>query len=529
MNKLIIPKGCVFQGDISAISNDGDIEIHGALTPSVLHSGSGGIKFITPAAAQCDKIVAEQGVVEIESSELSCKQIKAQSLHLKTGPLTVAGEIQVEGELFMSCEEGQLTHCQAGLANISGKDLRAQSITCSGELTLQANHAKVDSINARKVVISGDLECKRIVAQEGILVESGKMAIKSVECPSFHASPEVTGIVMVANCDEVRAEGVRGFLHPSELGLLSDEDGVVSIPTADLTAMAMASDEESAQESPDTAEALSPPPDPAPVALDEVPPVAVEPVEDLEPEETTVEEEEFTELPAIDEPEMTVEDDEDTNPEPEPAMGGTILMTAALDDEEGTVELSHEDLADDEDVFGITAPIGQHEELDVPVDDTDVLSAADALGEVEDLDPVDEMSVEDPLETDELGDLGEVAEALDEADELHSEDLEVMDSELVAEEAPPLPPDQENPADTLVRDLTTILDEIRSYFPQDNIPNSISQIQRYIDEGRFNLFAKSRNKEAVLSNFDKFEHETISRLVRSFFTRVEHYVDANVV
>lgn len=71
--------------------------------------------------------------------------------------------------------------------------------------------------------------------------------------------------------------------------------------------------------------------------------------------------------------------------------------------------------------------------------------------------------------------------------------------------------------DALADQLNGILDQICAFFPEKNYPKFVGQIQRYVDERRFMILAKERNKEAVLSRIDKMEHDEISRLARLFY------------
>ncbi|QTD51142.1 hypothetical protein [Sulfidibacter corallicola] len=70
----------------------------------------------------------------------------------------------------------------------------------------------------------------------------------------------------------------------------------------------------------------------------------------------------------------------------------------------------------------------------------------------------------------------------------------------------------------LTLQLTEILDQIRAFFPEKNYPKFVGQIQRYVEERRFHILAKDRNREAVLSRIDKLNHPEISQLARSFYT-----------
>ena len=73
----------------------------------------------------------------------------------------------------------------------------------------------------------------------------------------------------------------------------------------------------------------------------------------------------------------------------------------------------------------------------------------------------------------------------------------------------------------LSQKLTEILDQIRAFFPEKNYPKFVGQIQRYVEERRFKILAKERNKEAVLARIDKMDHEEISQLARHFYSTLD--------
>ncbi len=557
MDKLIIPKGCVIQGQVAAISNDGDIDIESSLIPRVLHSGNGGVRLICQQQdTECDKIIAEEGMVEVEANTFSCAKLSAQSTSMRTGNLTISESLTGTAEVFLKATEAQILNCSADQVDIDVQSYEGQAIVARTELVLKVSgHCKLERISAPRVIVKGDLQCKVVDASESVVVESGKIAIKSLNSPRFHAAPEVTGIVMVANSEEVKAEGVRGFLHPSELGMLADGDDVVSIPTADLSTMAM--------------EATPPP---MSVAEPEIEPPPFETPDEAEPEisdeagptDLDSDMQVTEEIEADDEPaaldaefgDIAEPEDDDEDEDTEPGLEENALEeyedlavpempTAELSPDEFPDELTPEDLPeiDSEDLTemeqveteDLTEELSS-DDLEDPDDvedfaSTAVLMAADGIDDDEPLPEVEGLdddildtdleldSPDDPLDAGyELTDINVVEDTLGD-DELTAEDMEVMEEAFEAEA------DDEDPEEALAQELTGMLGKIKSYFPDDNIPNSIAQIQRYIDERRFSLFAKARNKEAVISNFDKFEHQEISQLVRAFFERLEDYVN----
>jgi hypothetical protein len=77
--------------------------------------------------------------------------------------------------------------------------------------------------------------------------------------------------------------------------------------------------------------------------------------------------------------------------------------------------------------------------------------------------------------------------------------------------------------DLLVDLLSNIMDDIKSHFPDDNYPKFISQIETYLLERRFSILRKARNREAVLSSFDRLDHPEISKLARLFYKQMANF------
>ncbi len=222
MDKLILPAGCTFEGEITAIANTGDIQIEAALTPARLHSEQGMISFKSSAAkVACEEITAPQGRVELEGEALAVVKLVATEAQIKANECEL-DELSLTGHLAIDSHDIVLGTLNAASATLSGDTIKGDLIEVEGELHLEANLTMVREIHAGKVVIHGSIDCKSLVAREGVTVATGNVAIKRLDAPAFEAAPEVTGIVVLATCKAVKAQGVRGFLHPNELEMLND-------------------------------------------------------------------------------------------------------------------------------------------------------------------------------------------------------------------------------------------------------------------------------------------------------------------
>lgn len=222
MEKLIIPAGCSFEGEITAIAHAGDILITSATVPARIHSEQGMIrlKAIAPVA-DCEELTAPQGRIELEGETLNIAKIVAAETSLQAGECEL-GELMLTGHLTIDAHDIVVGTLNAGSASLSGDTIKGDLIEVDGELHLEANLTMVREIHAGRVVIHGSIDCKTLVARDGVVVASGNVAIKRLEAPTFEAEPEVTGIVVLATCKTVKAQGVRGFLHPNELDMLND-------------------------------------------------------------------------------------------------------------------------------------------------------------------------------------------------------------------------------------------------------------------------------------------------------------------
>jgi len=593
MDKLFIPKGCKIEGEAVAVVNDGDIVIENEMTPRSLVSREGGVKYCPQAAeVHCDNLAAEQGLVEIEAQTYRGREILAQSAHLKADRFELE-TLRVAGELFLEAQTVELDSCRAGRLEIKTGELKAKLIESDGEVNIVADNAKIEKIVAKKVVVKGALTCHRIVAEETVVAESGRVSIKYLDAPAFHAAPEVAGIVVIANSEEVKAEGVRGFLHPSELDLLAEEGG--GIPSIDLGQVervaretpppgapeeaaaietqpldgepeegAFAEVGEDASPAPDTAEAPAGPDQPAEedagydvaapggeaadedesglisvasdeedtdtysvsqiiAAAEQVQSASMEasetPTEELDEIETVETLDELEPIPAADSawpsgPESEGDAAPDMTPPPFPEetpMGYGAQNTPQLGEEmDNTEELDDDSLPE---ISGLEEERGEPLELDPQSFDAD-----DGGLEDEEIESVDSF------------DLSEIGDEENDAEELSAEDLHSM--EETAEEDAVLEPLGEEPAalteslspeESLSRELIHILDQVKAYFPEDNYPNFLNQLTRYVADHRFSLFAKERNKEAVLASFEKLGHPEIDTLASAFFAKVDEY------
>ena len=77
-----------------------------------------------------------------------------------------------------------------------------------------------------------------------------------------------------------------------------------------------------------------------------------------------------------------------------------------------------------------------------------------------------------------------------------------------------------------MRDLNGVLDQIRAFFPEDNYPQSIDQIRNYVANRQLNLFRRARNRDSVIKNFHKFNHDQINGLIGTFFEILDAYFEA---
>ncbi len=604
MDKLFIPKECVIEGEAVAIVNEGDIVIENQITPRSLESRQGGVKYHPQSErVRCDRLTAKNGVVEVEAEAYAGSELVAQSAHLKIGDCAVETEISVSGELYLEAGDAKVETCRAGRAEIKADHLTAELIEVDGEAVIHAEEANVGKIVAQRVVMHGSLACRRIVAAETVVVESGKISIKYLDAPAFHASPEVSGIVVIANSEEVRAEGVRGFLHPSELDLLTEGGGIPSVDLSNIEPLAenrgVAEDESDDDEAtdPDVAEpapadavadeaAESPPPD----DLDEY---SIDDDEDTQtvnvgeiteegaaPAEDDIETQEMSDQPneealepievegaspdsadpaiaeiealetydATEEIEDTV-DNSDTTPDADaPAeLGESLAVDESADDSADDGPSSFEEISP-RDEFGAStmtelAPDDSVEpiEVDLAGSELEPIGESEAeddhsLPEVEgleegaglELDPESFDDGDDQFE--EYGQMDDV-DAFDlvevqsgdetETEELSEEDLQAIDA---AEELlEPIEEESASQEEGLTGELVDILDQVKAFFPEDNYPNFLNQLRRYVEDKRFSLFAKQRNQDAVLASFDKLNHPEISRLARRFFARLDDY------
>ena len=622
----------MIQGKVSSLAHEGDIVIENDLCPSIIESSQGGIRFSPSAeSADCEYISAENGFVDVIVPNFSAKKVLASSGHLNTQKIKVTELVRAAESLNIEAKVGSFSRIDAENLDIKVDNLTVEKITAGTEVAIQANNSKVGEIRAKRVIIHGRIDCQKMIVEETVVVESGQVSIKSLDCASFHASPDVSGIVVVSTCKEVKAEGVRGFLHPSELEMFSGRMQTVDLETFDkpgekIVAQAMASamdepegqavdpaeadadseaDLETAPTDSEDDEASDYPTVPEVPAYEESEPIdsgndvfaraereAEEyfPNEDEEPLSSVDLEEAFDatvadsleEKPSdsgdndtIQAPSWEVDPVDGTHDEsihdlsgpsgfdlvggekarldlseedqipPEVNTETTFELDGPLEEalegedteledslpeidnweepdgpiEVNTASFSNDNVLEKVDAFDVMeTPI----EEDAPAEDADLLE--DSYFDTDDsLDSADILDQEaDPLEDipeDEEPDQQGIEGALGDSFEDELEDDTLDNVEILEEETP------QDPEALLIADLNRILDQIRAYFPEDNYPKFINQISRYIEDARFNLFAKARNRDAVLAGFDKYEHPDISALARTFFERLDGFFD----
>lgn len=697
MEKLHFPAGCIIEGDIRAITNEGDILLEGDFAPQQLISNQGNVHFKPAAETVHFQVMrAPNGTLLVEAGNLIGRILEGDAVRIHSQTMKI--EERVTGdEVDLQGDQLEIEHVNGGTIRIRAKNLTLEKLVSTGEVHIEADMAKVVEARAHKLVLRGAFNSQKVVAEDVVIAESGKVAIKMLDAPRFQAASDVRGIVMISTCSQVKAEGVRGFLHPDELSMLNEEantldltnyidrrealrqeavaysgetvshdhdesdtddtddtDGTVKVKTEDLKHFAhVAADdrptgtarpEEMVLDAPDEESSLEMSDEP--VLSDEIAdtpgaytPVAFDEVQDDIQTESLEEgpalDMDDAEIPASDEGDLVDADDiafeSDTDPddvfsggEPEvPGVGtqGEVIETfdtassdeasdedlptgksaadfgdwdgpAALEDDSVDQDatpaedlqadfnafradaepaseawddvsaragaqpaseawqdnaVDHDDWAavdtpssdagweevsspvaetvlntdstelDDEDVLESEPGSDVDDfdgDLDVPTEDDEQLSP-NAFQSVNGDDDAEELSSED---LDELPAEGTIDDSLPEVaafDAGTSGNMEALGSEdLLEVDEPETPAD---PEDLLVENLNAKLEEVKRFFADDDYPKFIGQLQRYIEDRRFNLFAKQRNREAVLASFDKFNREDISQLARAFF------------
>ena len=667
MEKLFIPESCVMAGASMVIRNDGDVEIINKLVPASIISEKGSILYRNgEVAVNCGEIKAENGALTLETGPLNCETISADSARIQCGDLAVSESLTVRGDLAIEAGSVTLNLCQGGNVTIVADRIELDTLEAEGDVVLQAAEIIATTIRGRSISVTGSLQVKQVTADDLVKVEQGKVSIKSLDCPRFEATPEVNGIVVMATCEVVKAEGVRGFLHPNELENIGldaprqEPRSAVKIAPRFVAAAPEPLPEEPVAEQPEGAQwAFAGPPEDAaepelPAAPDtdaDEPPIKAEETaeqdrevaawttrrltendsftdtgdkqdsvlddtfptaEESEADEMMVapdnepddddEAEQISSADILDGPDLVDAQEEtgpasdilettgyDTDPDNDSDIlnpsgayavidsGSDILDHPGAIDEEDLpaptpwdidtstpdedppvvqsgftsatpseeIVISTEDFSDVEELEEIESlePLDVEEEdlavssPDLSEDDTDLLSqddtpldvtdqilAGDDLDEARDaledsldsdenvLDEAEEDILEMPAEADEI--------VTEEVSELPDEEVEELDDALLVEEVDSEDGDSE---ERVIRDLGKILDDIQAYFPEDNYPQFINQIHRYLEERRLSLFSKSTNKKAVLSSFNKFNHAEITKLAVQFFDRLDTY------
>lgn len=653
MDKLIIPKECVLQGEIRAAINQGDITIENGWVPGALKSNEGSIRLTTDEAeAACETISAQNGIVEIQAQEFKCRRILAQAAQLNAAHFRASEILDCRDSIILSASSANIEECRADKIELKVDQLNIKKIYAGEELIIDSKNAEFEEIVAKRIVLHGAVKCRRMVAEETVIVDSGKVVIKVLECQSFHAAPEVGGIVVLATCEEVRAEGVRGFLQPDELDMLAD-----GATTADLTRLlAGPRTTDAPTPSPEETSAVSfqPPADDGaeeienaaaqPPNTEETPPSQEEgsPVPENFEAETIVADSEpappielhspgseyptIPEVDAFEAPEPSSSDegeaeelekeeealpdqrgneaafsenrDEEAEPEPpastdldsdEDGDGSRDIgqfmkdhMDESFASEDGGEEMNddiepesarefasppqpEEPLEKDIPIFSVAESMEDPEvmleeltedELAGPLEDTDlqeyglesemspqfdddledslaeVADSDDSLPEIQGLEGPDEIEIStEAFSDDEVLERVDAYDILDDIPRVEEEPESIEELEILDEaslESVEIGSEEESPEDALVRDLIQILNQVRAYFHEGEDPKFVSQIHRYLEDRRFDLFMKTRNKEAVLAKFDKFDHGEISALARSFFNKLEAYMEQSI-
>jgi len=626
MDKLFLPKGAVIKGERISLSHEGDIQIENDLVPLSIKSHSGGIVFIPESqVVNCSHLIAEKGQILVHAEGMNAELISGDTVSMEISDLQVAQAIQAKGKAEITGNSLKTADVIAGDLELSLKgDLVADTIEVHGELVLCARSLKVNQIKAHKISfeIQNKLEVEHLSAKEDVYVASGNISVKYLDCDSFSAAPRVTGIILVATPEHVKAEGVRGFIRPQEFQVFSNTDSFLQIPSGPSEKKSVDLDDsqdiESSPVMDDKPENMAHSPEilsAEPSAREEVstPQFETLDVEELEtremPEEEPTSEIEDISIESFDEPADPASIDEQDPELPEQPEIEEDPENDVLSEDHSLDELSMETLnIDDDDLdddmldeqfsmdtvseeSSISLDIEQvEEELDssfaTNLDNLSDISEEQELsmdsielGDFEEtndnweLDHIDETpeafplqegggdlpDADDDFNTTELefnredNNASEAGNSSEEdSDDLpafsktdpgvHQEDLDIVDLSFGpntftsddlsgGEDGDPDGPfalNEDLPEETFTEDdlvdrLGTLIGEVKNCFPDDNYPKFISQIEVYLNEKRFKILRKKRNREAVISSFDRLDNPKISELARTFYTELSNY------
>ncbi len=233
MDPLMIPKSCIIQGEKITIRYQGDIVIENDLVPLSIKSDEGGIRFRPQNnSVSCSHLSAEQGILEIEGERLEADTLTAKTAIIRAGELEIHQFVQTSEELLIEAESLKAQSLRANELELTAANvLELQNVEVVGDLVMTFDRGKVTEIKGRKITIKAgaSFECERIVASEEVIFASGSIAVKFIDAPRITADPSVKGIVILTNAEEVRAEGVRGFIRPNEFKMLTDQGPLLAL------------------------------------------------------------------------------------------------------------------------------------------------------------------------------------------------------------------------------------------------------------------------------------------------------------
>lgn len=609
MEKLFLPKGALIQGERISVSHDGDIQIENNLVPLSIKSSQGSIVFIPESQnVTCSHLLAENGQVSLSAEKVDAELISAKEITMQVESLEVSQAIQAQESLELDGRDLKVGEIRSGDVSMTLKgNLELSSIEATGELIIACGSLKAKEIKAAsvKLDVGGKLECEKLVSEGEVEVVNGSIAVKFLDCQSFNASPRVTGIILVATPEHVKAEGVRGFIRPQEFQAFSSNDSFLQLEAGSESDASDVSDAGAFEPEVVSSESVAEEQDEDEPELNEgqteFETIDVEEAEnqihegldaeedqDLAAGDDDALEEEEPPLPSaqFDEPPPIPQVDDDLpQPPPFPAEGED-LQTDEVDATPVDAEGEHQSL---DDIALETLNMDDEEEgFDEAEEaiDMDTISEEQAMSitEIEDnespgeaehsLDSLDQLSDEDELDMDAIqldseksddSDWPEDVETAfplneegapipEESDEFKTTELNFPESEAVEisddyavedlsfgpnsfnldeiQEAEPTPDfDSEEllaeqeavTEDDLVKNLEGTIGEIKDCFPDENYPKFISQIEVYLQERRFQILRKKRNREAVVSSFDRLANPKISELARAFYEELTTY------
>jgi hypothetical protein len=591
MSELTLPAHAEVTASDLEIQHKGTIRIECPLEVKKLVSREGSVFFSVPEGnIQCQEIQALSGLVALRAKKIRVRSLQAQEVHLQADDLQVQQLLQAKGRLHLECRSFSAPDLTAKevILELEG-DLHLKTLNVEGAVKLKARSIRLESLRVGSLEVETEdrFECAQMISDTDVVIKKGAISAQYLDCRSFQTEPGVSGIVMVSTAEDVRAEGVRGFIKPQEFETLAglSKMPLLKTPPGSLEEKGNSKD----QESPETSD-FSQDQDLTDLTggptLDSQESFGVlEEQDEDEILDTLSDEEEFTEVeslssdPAVNTSEWTspeipdeldsiqLHDHELLNEDPSfeegPTLQGEAFDTLDQSLEEGSPDDDAQDAELIEDQEGSDTPAldqgydsllmeddGFEVDLDegmtpgeVSLDDLEHfdMDQGESDPSFEEVDPQKEGAAMEPGEF-ELNALPGETEAFPTQDferelpedEFQTKELTFSGLELSAE--PHFSALQDQPGmdswetvpqteDELWMQLMDLYDAICQLFPEDDVPKFLDQIKAIIDGRKFSMLYKQKNREAVISRFEKLGNEQLNQLVTRMFAQLDAFYD----